>query len=1150
MPVARFTDEQRAFLQSLPTTGQRVSETERNSLPGTFQWLTLHTAYQRWLQQNRYGILHIFGKHGCGKTTISIFLAERLKQLGHIVCYFSFNDGDERQKSAGAVYVSYLTQLLYKKRELFSLVLPAYREKDPNTGWSPHQVRSLFKSCAVSTLDTRCIFVIDGIDECDSSRGDLLDDCVEMLSTSQSIRFLALSRPEYDIFQRLTTASKLNLDEETSLTKDIESFIDAGIDKILAGRKGLRKLLPEVRSSLIDRADGMFLLVRLLLEELQTVVPSSPQNVRLALKSLPKSLSNAYEKMLMRIPTNSREWAKKTLCWVLYALRPLSTSELTTALAVDEDTDSMESVENNLSGDIEDDLSLTFGSLIKIERNTVHITHRSAREFFLERKHDPAAWYALDANWGHQCIGGTCIAYVKLCDLEPGSETSLPQVRKRERKKQLRISLERFPLLEYSVRSWPEHIRRLDIDVPLLSAILATFLQNDLHRQKWEQLYWTLQQSRRTKLLDSPLHICAMVGNMNLLHHLLEQDGANVTAKTEDGETALHIAASYGTKDVLEYFLNGRIVVTTLTKERETALHSSIRMGQSILAKVILEKERETTVDTILDRKGWRPLHLAALKGFSSLVNCLIARIAEVDCQDVQKRTPLHLAAFYGHLDVVKSLINASANVQLRDSNGCSALHNAVQRQQREIVVVLIENGADPSTGDGKEWTPLHEAASHCDVTTFNILLKSHQKTVDLQDKNKRTPLQIACMEGSKDIVDILLQRNANPLHQDTNGMDALGLAAGNYHESIVDSLLKQDKPIWGTGKVEKLYQRAAAQGKIRMVEFWLSRIRDIDVRDNDERTALHFAAMSGRYEIVELLMVRKADSKSQDRHGRTPLSSALHRRQGRTALLLANESNLDLVDKKGNTPLHWAARRGFKEVGSMLLEKNANINAQDLRGRTPLQIAILYDNIAFAEFLIRNKASSELSDMFGWTASDWAVWGGLEALLKCFEKSRYQTHSSPERETLAQKRIKIGINQLKCGDWEWHDEDLRLIGQSAFILRADELAEMVFREYCTRFQAWTCDKCQKPRKMNPRTGVTERNVCKVCFDVDICEICFRRRMTKDFTSPRHCRLEHSFLRVDFRSGIPAPDSNSLAEQLSNWVEVADRGLETSDSAN
>lgn len=83
---------------------------------------------------------------------------------------------------------------------------------------------------------------------------------------------------------------------------------------------------------------------------------------------------------------------------------------------------------------------------------------------------------------------------------------------------------------------------------------------------------------------------------------------------------------------------------------------------------------------------------------------------------------------------------------------------------------------------------------------------------------------------------------------------------------------------------------------------------------------------------------------------------------------------------------------------------------------------------------------------------------------------------------------------------------------------------------------------------MSPRTGVTERNVYKVCFDVDICEICFRRRMTKDFTSPRYCRLEHSFLRVDFRSGVPIPDSNSLAEQLFSWVEVADRGLETGDS--
>jgi hypothetical protein len=38
-----------------------------------------------------------------------------------------------------------------------------------------------------------------------------------------------------------------------------------------------------------------------------------------------------------------------------------------------------------------------------------------------------------------------------------------------------------------------------------------------------------------------------------------------------------------------------------------------------------------------------------------------------------------------------------------------------------------------------------------------------------------------------------------------------------------------------------------------------------------------------------------------------------------------------------GGTPLHWAARKGQKEIVELLISNGANVNAQDEDGGTPL---------------------------------------------------------------------------------------------------------------------------------------------------------------------------------------------------------------------
>ncbi len=133
----------------------------------------------------------------------------------------------------------------------------------------------------------------------------------------------------------------------------------------------------------------------------------------------------------------------------------------------------------------------------------------------------------------------------------------------------------------------------------------------------------------------------------------------------------------------------------------------------------------------------------------------------------------------------------------------------------------------------------------------------------------------------------------------------------------------------------------------------------DVNARQADGATALHWAAYRSDKEMVELLLRAGADPKAANREGSTPLWLASI--NGDAAILEALlQAGADANERLplGRTPLMAAARTGNVEAIKVLLDHGAQVNVKEtLRGTTPLMWAADEGHAAAIQLLIQHGA-------------------------------------------------------------------------------------------------------------------------------------------------------------------------------------------------
>jgi ankyrin repeat protein len=104
----------------------------------------------------------------------------------------------------------------------------------------------------------------------------------------------------------------------------------------------------------------------------------------------------------------------------------------------------------------------------------------------------------------------------------------------------------------------------------------------------------------------------------------------------------------------------------------------------------------------------------------------------------------------------------------------------------------------------------------------------------------------------------------------------------------------------------------------------------------------IHDAAGDGSLRKVKALLKDNPDLvSSRDNNGDTPLHLAAAKGyKDVTQLLLAKAADVNAKNNDGWTPLHESAVNGYKDVAQLLLAKGADVNAKNKDGFTPLHDA------------------------------------------------------------------------------------------------------------------------------------------------------------------------------------------------------------------
>ena len=429
-------------------------------LDGTCEWIISNDIFKRWVESSFTGtqdrLLTISGPHGCGKSVLASSVVVRLEKPEQHVLFFAFSGSDSSRKTSENLVRTLLWQLLHKSTKKGSVnIIQSLRSDGQPT------ISELWDALGkiTSSLAQPVYCIIDGLDECADLETPMFENIVRILEQSSNLRVVLLGRPHVIRVQVNNLSAATIVLTPTVLNQDIEAFIHNEIAK--SDVLSLTELRERVFQILKDKSDGMFLWVRLMVDDLRKSASLSECKERL--QNLPRGLEKAYQLVFLRLTQKldsfERRLAQNTLAFTTTAYRPLHFDELRCVHAL------LTRPSESVAQPLEEYLLLlppqrvldVCGGLVTIANGFLRLTHSSVKDFLVRPEQKWVCGFdrsilefRVDVTQIHRRFAWLCLDYLKLEKRSLGLDIS----------QSLEMFRKNCPLLEYATMYIFFHLNR------------------------------------------------------------------------------------------------------------------------------------------------------------------------------------------------------------------------------------------------------------------------------------------------------------------------------------------------------------------------------------------------------------------------------------------------------------------------------------------------------------------------------------------------------------------------------------------------------------------------------------------------------------------------------------------------------------------
>ncbi|KAJ6783166.1 hypothetical protein PWT90_03737 [Aphanocladium album] len=656
--------------------------------------------------------------------------------------------------------------------------------------------------------------IIDGLDECDAvERRAVLDALQSLVNAASNLRIFITSRDSLglDLRGRPLVIQHVSMACD-SLTRDIRSYVDTSIQERLQQKElmvGDPRLLTEIIDTLTSHADGMFLWVSFLFNEI--CAGSCDADIRNALNNLPKSLEETYARIISRIGTLTRrtELMQRIFRWVAAAKRPLALEELREAVAIEIGQTHRRT--DLLTHDISR-VVLWSENILQIaeeEPRQVRFAHSSIYDFITKKASSQRlADFQVDIKEVNHLLGELCVTYLNFDDFNTTitrrqQPVQLPPMDMLNAVYSRELKLTKSATLSNAVTKMVSKYRK---DVPDLGKAAESYggaaaesIQNCYPFLEYAAAFWPLHtvdfQNERSR-------------TWNLLLHLVVDDSTPASRPWE-----------------AEMYDSSLLIWSQKTRHRSLFRHSisGIKTYRALVGFVFLY----TAAD------GDEEFVAIALPTMLQFVTT--APATSMDSPTYMLAHALEVASNMGHANVVEHLmktgleLDAAAALQAASEDGRLEVVELLLRYNVKINDIvypkgstLICSGIRRKSGDriGYGQTALQAACQHGHIEVVERLLAANAdvNAAAGQDGGK-TALEAAYCSGRMDIVERLLIAGAD-VHDDPAAVDALLFACDGGYLGVVERLLAAGLDMSVFGNTALLY--AKLQGHLEISELLL----------------------------------------------------------------------------------------------------------------------------------------------------------------------------------------------------------------------------------------------------------------------------------------------------------------------------------------